>query len=91
MRPTGSSTSVPFAADPELHRRLVYGDESALTEAYRIHGGLVRGVAARVTRSPVAAEGVAQEVFAQLWSRPYAFDAGRGPGLALTPFLIRPA
>jgi RNA polymerase sigma-70 factor (ECF subfamily) len=25
-----------------------------------------------------AAEDVAQEVFAQLWSRPYAYDAGRG-------------
>ncbi|MFI6409448.1 RNA polymerase sigma factor [Streptomyces sp. NPDC050548] len=78
VQPTGSSTSVPSAADTELHRRLVYGDESALTEAYRIYGGLVRGVAARVTRSPVAAEDVAQEVFAHLWSRPYAFDARRG-------------
>ncbi|SED17761.1 Sigma-70, region 4 [Streptomyces sp. 3213] len=55
MQPTGSSASVPSAADTELHRRLVYGDESALTEAYRIYGGLVRGVAARVTRSPLAA------------------------------------
>nr|WSY55874.1 sigma-70 family RNA polymerase sigma factor [Streptomyces sp. NBC_00886] len=70
--------SVPSVADAELHRRLVYGDESALTEAYRAYGGLVRRVAVRVTRSPVAAEDVAQEVFAHLWSRPYAFDARRG-------------
>jgi RNA polymerase sigma-70 factor (ECF subfamily) len=56
----------------------VYGDESALAEAYRAYGGLVRAVALRVTRSPAAAEDVAQEVFAQLWSRPYAFDARRG-------------
>nr|WP_217422909.1 sigma-70 family RNA polymerase sigma factor [Streptomyces sp. 8P21H-1] len=61
-----------------MHRRLVYGDESALAEAYTAYGGLVRRVAVRVTRSTVAAEDVAQEVFAQLWSRPYAFDAGRG-------------
>ncbi|NNN36186.1 sigma-70 family RNA polymerase sigma factor [Streptomyces sp. S3(2020)] len=71
-------TSVRPPVDTELHRRLVYGDESALTEAYEAYGGLVRRVAVRVTRSPGAAEDVAQEVFAHLWSRPYAFDAGRG-------------
>jgi RNA polymerase sigma factor (sigma-70 family) len=65
-------------ADAELHRRLVYGDESALSEAYEAYGGLVRRIAVRVTNSPAAAEDVAQEVFAQLWSRPYAFDARRG-------------
>lgn len=70
------TASVP--ADAELHRRLVYGDESALNEAYAAYGGLVRAVAVRVTGSPAAAEDVAQEVFAQLWSRPYAFDARRG-------------
>lgn len=77
MESTGS-TSVQQPADAELHRRLVYGDESALAEAYGAYGPLVRRVAVRVTRSPAAAEDVAQEVFAQLWSRPYAFDAGRG-------------
>jgi RNA polymerase sigma factor (sigma-70 family) len=65
-------------ADAELHQRLVYGDESALSEAYAAYGGLVRRIAGRVTNSPAAAEDVAQEVFAQLWSRPYAFDARRG-------------
>ncbi|MCX4909778.1 RNA polymerase sigma factor [Streptomyces sp. NBC_00878] len=65
-------------ADAELRRRLVYGDESALSEAYEAYGGLVRRIAVRVTNSPAAAEDVAQEVFAQLWSRPYAFDARRG-------------
>ncbi|WP_326583706.1 sigma-70 family RNA polymerase sigma factor [Streptomyces sp. NBC_00487] len=64
--------------DVELHRRLVYGDESALREVYAAYGGLVRRVAVRVTRSPAAAEDVAQEVFAQLWSRPYGYDARRG-------------
>ncbi|MBE8473201.1 RNA polymerase sigma factor [Streptomyces justiciae] len=72
------NASVQPPADTELHRRLVYGDESALAEAYAAYGGLVRAVAVRVTRSPGAAEDVAQEVFAQLWSRPYAFDARRG-------------
>ncbi|MFJ3230494.1 RNA polymerase sigma factor [Streptomyces sp. NPDC086787] len=64
--------------DAELHRRLVYGDGSALTETYTAYGHLVRRIAARVTHSPGAAEEVTQEVFAGLWSRPYAFDARRG-------------
>ncbi|MFE5888434.1 RNA polymerase sigma factor [Streptomyces sp. R11] len=71
-------TSVQPPADAEVHRRLVYGDESALAEVYATYGGLVRRVAVRVTRSAAAAEDVAQEVFAQLWSRPYTFDARRG-------------
>ncbi|MEU6349483.1 sigma-70 family RNA polymerase sigma factor [Streptomyces sp. NPDC047072] len=78
MESTGGTTSVQQPADAELQRRLVYGDESALAEAYTAYGSLVRAVAVRVTRSRAAAEDVAQEVFAQLWSRPYAFDAGRG-------------
>lgn len=77
-RPDGAVRSVRPPADAELRRRLVYGDESALAEAYTAYGGLVRAVAARVTHSTAAAEDVAQEVFAQLWTRPYAFDAGRG-------------
>ncbi|GHH03849.1 RNA polymerase sigma factor [Streptomyces lanatus] len=77
MESTGV-TSAPPPADAEVHRRLVYGDESALAEVYTAYGGLVRRVAVRVTRSPVAAEDVAQEVFAHLWSRPYTFDARRG-------------
>ncbi|WP_159766632.1 sigma-70 family RNA polymerase sigma factor [Streptomyces sp. HM190] len=64
--------------DVELHRRLVYGDESALRDAYAAYGALVRRVAVRVTQSQTAAEDVAQEVFAQLWTRPYGFDARRG-------------
>ncbi|MQY12142.1 hypothetical protein SRB5_22720 [Streptomyces sp. RB5] len=65
-------------ADGELRRRLVYGDEAALREVYDAHGGLVRRVALRVTRSLPGAEEVAQEVFAHLWERPYAFDPDRG-------------
>jgi len=77
VEPTAEKSAGPHV-DAELHRRLVYGDESALGEVYAAYGGLVRRVAVRVTRSPAAAEDVAQEVFAQLWSRPYAFDARRG-------------
>ncbi|MEU6802097.1 RNA polymerase sigma factor [Streptomyces neyagawaensis] len=74
VEPTLEQSSI----DVELHRRLVYGDESALREAYAAYGALVRRVAVRVTRSQAAAEDVAQEVFAQLWTSPYGFDARRG-------------
>ncbi|MFD8570990.1 RNA polymerase sigma factor [Streptomyces sp. NPDC057694] len=70
--------TVGRTSDAELRRRLVYGDEAALSEAYHAYGGLVRQVAVRVTRTAGAADDVAQEVFAQLWARPYAFDARRG-------------
>ncbi|MGY0023086.1 sigma-70 family RNA polymerase sigma factor [Streptomyces sp. cg35] len=65
-------------ADVALHQRLVYGDEAALSEVYATYGGLVRGVAVRVTGQAGAADDVAQEVFAHLWARPYAYDARRG-------------
>lgn len=42
LETTGTSSVEP-AADAELQRRLVYGDESALTEAYAAYSGLVRG------------------------------------------------
>ncbi|MFF0742781.1 RNA polymerase sigma factor [Streptomyces sp. NPDC004111] len=71
-----TASSVPVEAD--LHQRLVYGDESALTEAYHAFGGLVRHVALRVTCSGTAADDVSQEVFTHLWSRPYAYDPRRG-------------
>lgn len=64
--------------DAVLHRRLVYGEEAALAEAYAAYGPLVRRVAVRVTRDRAAADEVAQAVFAHLWSRPYAFDTRRG-------------
>ncbi|MFH8611331.1 RNA polymerase sigma factor [Streptomyces sp. NPDC018029] len=73
--PSGPGRPPP---DTALHRRLVYGDEAALAEVHAAYGGLVQRVATRVTRDRTAAEDVAQEVFAHLWTRPYAFDARRG-------------
>ncbi|MFH8349371.1 RNA polymerase sigma factor [Streptomyces sp. NPDC018045] len=64
--------------DRELHRRLVYGDESALGEAYDAYGALVRAVARRVTGSAVVADEVTHRVFIDLWTCPYAFEPGHG-------------
>ncbi|WP_346092140.1 sigma factor-like helix-turn-helix DNA-binding protein [Streptomyces olivaceiscleroticus] len=72
-----ASPSTP-PRDEDLHRRLVYGDESALGEAYDAFGELAHAVAHRVTRSAHTAEEVVQEVLTHLWARPYAFDPARG-------------
>ncbi|MEU8959668.1 sigma-70 family RNA polymerase sigma factor [Streptomyces sp. NPDC048518] len=71
----GSGSEEP---DADLHRRLVYGEEAALAAAHTAYGLLVRAVALRVTRDRAAADEVAREVFAHLWSRPYAFDTRGG-------------
>ncbi|MET9293010.1 sigma-70 family RNA polymerase sigma factor [Streptomyces sp. NPDC003077] len=64
--------------DDELRRRLVYGDESALGEAYDAFGALVRAVARRVTCNAHTADEVTREVFLELWTHPYAFVPGHG-------------
>ncbi|GCD46726.1 RNA polymerase sigma factor [Streptomyces paromomycinus] len=64
--------------DRELHRRLVYGDETALGEAYDAYSALVRTVARRVTGSTAVAGEVTQRVFIDLWTCPYAFEPGQG-------------
>ncbi|MEU1334944.1 sigma-70 family RNA polymerase sigma factor [Streptomyces sp. NPDC005865] len=61
-----------------MHRRLVHGEEAALAAAHTAYGLLVRAVALRVTRDRAAADEVAREVFALLWSRPYVFDSRGG-------------
>lgn len=58
--------------------RVTAGDGAALSEIYDQYSGFVFGLARRVTASAAAAEDVVQEVFASLWERPEAFDAGRG-------------
>ncbi|MEU2788976.1 sigma-70 family RNA polymerase sigma factor [Streptomyces sp. NPDC007100] len=75
--PVDGTTRYP-PRDQELHRRLVYGDESALGEAYDAYGALVRAVARRVTGSAAVAEEVTQRVFLELWTCPYAFAPGHG-------------
>ena len=59
--------------------------DDALAEAYRRHGGVVYGLARRVTADPLEAEDVAQEVFLRLWDRPDRFDPSRG---SLRSFLL---
>ncbi|MFH8751164.1 RNA polymerase sigma factor [Streptomyces rimosus] len=75
--PVDGTTRYP-PRDQELHRRLVYGDETALGEAYDAYGALVRAVARRVSGSAAVADEVTHRVFIELWTCPFAFAPGRG-------------
>ncbi|KAA6222594.1 sigma-70 family RNA polymerase sigma factor [Streptomyces albofaciens JCM 4342] len=75
--PVDGTTRYP-PRDQELHRRLVYGDETALGEAYDAYGALVRAVARRVSGSAAVADEVTHRVFIELWTCPFAFAPGHG-------------
>jgi RNA polymerase sigma-70 factor (ECF subfamily) len=63
--------------DPALAAAICGGDDAALEEAYRRHGGAVWAIARRVCREPAMAEDVAQVVFTDLWARPGRYDPQR--------------
>jgi RNA polymerase sigma-70 factor (ECF subfamily) len=65
-------------ADPALVAALCGGNEAALAEVYRRHGGAVWAVAQRVCRRQDLAEEVCQVVFTDLWSHPDRYDPERG-------------
>jgi RNA polymerase sigma-70 factor (ECF subfamily) len=54
-------------------------DPRRFERVYREHRAIAFAVAVRVLDDAGAAEEVVQDCFAQLWTRPQAFDARRGP------------
>jgi RNA polymerase sigma-70 factor (ECF subfamily) len=64
--------------DSALMARIQAGDDRALAEVYDEHGGLVYGIARRVTRDDQLARDVSQEVFAYLWELPERVDLAKG-------------
>ncbi len=68
--------------DADLAEALLARDEGALSEAIRLYGPLVHGMARRILNEPSMAEEVAQDTFVALWRRPGAFDPERGTLLA---------
>jgi RNA polymerase sigma-70 factor (ECF subfamily) len=66
------------AADADLARHVQAGDEAALAELYRRHGGPCFALAKRVLVDRVLAEEVVQEIFVRLWRAPERFDPERG-------------
>jgi RNA polymerase sigma-70 factor (ECF subfamily) len=80
--------AVADRSDAELMCTLAAGDQAALAEIYRRHGGAVWAVARRVCNDRVLAEDVSQTVFVDLWQRPRRFDPARG---RLRPWLVAQA
>jgi len=66
------------ASDADLGRAVSAGDEAALAELYRRHGGACFALARRVLADRVLAEEIVQEVFLRLWRAADRFDAERG-------------
>lgn len=64
--------------DAVLVAALCAGDENALEEIYRRHGGAVWSIARRVSRDPDLAQDITQSVFTALWAHPERYDPHRG-------------
>jgi len=72
-------------SNAQLARRLYERDETALSEAMEVYGGVVLGMACRIVAEPTFAEEVVQDTFLALWRRPGAYDPRRG---SLKTFLL---
>lgn len=75
----------PDADDPELARRFVAGDESALREAYDRWAGLVFRLGQRTLPSHADAEDLTQATFVAAWRGRHTFDLRRS---RLGPWLL---
>ena len=77
-RPAMTEAERRSASDHDLALWLGAGDEAALAELYRRHGGPCLSLARRVLSDRVLAEEVVQEIFLRLWRQPERFDPTRG-------------
>ncbi|HEX5566574.1 MAG TPA: sigma-70 family RNA polymerase sigma factor [Streptomyces sp.] len=69
----------PPHQDREMRQRLVRGEEAALGELYDRYASLVHGLAHRFLEDEAAADRVTEEVFAQVWQDPHAYEPALGP------------
>jgi RNA polymerase sigma-70 factor (ECF subfamily) len=65
-------------SDEVLLARVRAGDQRALERIYDELGGMVHGLARRVTGDEQVAREVTQDVFVHLWQKPDAVDLNRG-------------
>ena len=77
-RPATTEAERRSASDHDLALWLGAGDEAALAELYRRHGGPCFSLARRVLSDRVLAEEVVQEIFLRLWRQPERFDPTHG-------------
>lgn len=68
----------PQERDLECLLRLRSRDASGLETLYDAYGAQLYAVVVRIVRSPVEAEDVVQEAWAQVWKSAASYDAGRG-------------
>ena len=77
------------AFDAELMARVRARDANALRAIYDRHSSMVYGLGLKILRDPTEAEGLAQDVFLQLWRRAERFDGERGAFLGWLVSLTR--
>ena len=70
--------TTPQHEDSILAQQITDGDETALEEVYRLHGGAVKALARRILRDDALAEDVVQDVFVSFWNGSHKYDPDRG-------------
>ncbi|MGE0115716.1 MAG: RNA polymerase sigma factor [Steroidobacteraceae bacterium] len=61
-----------------LLARIALGEQAAFKQCLDQYGGMIWGLARRLSPTPADAEDAAQDVFLQLWKNAKHFDASRG-------------
>src|SRR5437867_4221607 len=64
--------------DVDLLRRIVMGEESAMSELYDRYSGLLYTFGMRILRSERDVSDLLQEVFLQTWNKANAYEKGKG-------------
>lgn len=77
LRARRDEESGQVSADRSLITNIARGDSTALAELYDTHSTMVYSLALRIVKTPVDAEEVVQEVFAQAWRQAARYDAAR--------------
>lgn len=75
MRRAGAPVSSRFAADAELARRIVSGDEQAFDDFYHAHVRRVYAICMRLSADPEHARRLVQDTFVLAWEK---MDSFRG-------------
>lgn len=87
---TGSASHTDAQeVDRALVRRIVRGDESAMTALFDRYGGPQFAFAHKILGDPAEAEEVVLEAFMQVWSHASRFDASRGSVGAWFTMMVR--